>query len=774
MANEDSNAAIRAAQLAQAQARASAASAKLSETQARDILAEIIRLTQGLDSEFLEASNNLSDLDDVVAARTNLGLGSAALQPDTAFLQSDNNLSDITDEALARGALGIGTMGVQDADSVFIEGGRVIVSDDPVDLLEVATKQYVDDNSGGSGGADWTVGICRIYAIDFVNGNDSNLGYADPASSSSVDYAIACQLAGTRALKTFAGLAAIFPRYGNGRQVEIVVANGGVNISQTYSGAISDFLGGSSGYSGSCPTVRGTGTNTTAGCVAFDGSSADVTYQGAITGTGMNSAGYKPTGTPTTSVVQCVLFAGGSPSFATELAIPSGLRVRFDANTATVALRNVCRHVCQVSGGDTLTWTTALPATPTSSDVFYIEQAGYTSGGFALGSNSNARSSNMQVSGGAFSSTVTTDNMRINFTACQLAGITSTNDLDCTLIQTFNHPVYGNLTVGGNRSSGSCIFITARTCSVTNLVSTGSVTATNVSTFTMGNGFACSGTIVVSTPLAGAMGGTGAVVGTTARLVNNSIAFGSNGGLTGGYYSIQQLSVNNSPLPGIFLRAEGLVLDLGAQATTSSSITGSGNANYGLDLSEAKNCTIFINVTNPPTLTGTLGNVVMADGRLLTWTQCVNSGAGVVDQAGNRIIPSTATSLGYRQPALTKLKFAGKLFGGAGAAFTYIADSIEATVNNTLPFRYGTLGFAAVFIYITPMANNMANACTVTLYRNGSAASTPISIPAGSTVQVVGSTIVNFSHTDQYDVRVDVAGADAGNSLTLSVTVEGY
>src|SRR4051812_22613317 len=42
-------------------------------------------------SAFLVASNNLSDLTDVAAARTALGLGSAALQPSSAFVSATAN-----------------------------------------------------------------------------------------------------------------------------------------------------------------------------------------------------------------------------------------------------------------------------------------------------------------------------------------------------------------------------------------------------------------------------------------------------------------------------------------------------------------------------------------------------------------------------------------------------------------------------------------------------------------------------------------------------------
>lgn len=55
----------------------------------------------------LVAANNLSDLANISAARTNLGLGSAATQASTSFLARTSNLSDLADVATARSNLGV-------------------------------------------------------------------------------------------------------------------------------------------------------------------------------------------------------------------------------------------------------------------------------------------------------------------------------------------------------------------------------------------------------------------------------------------------------------------------------------------------------------------------------------------------------------------------------------------------------------------------------------------------------------------------------------------
>jgi hypothetical protein len=54
--------------------------------------------------------NNLADLWNVVTARTNLGLGTAATQNSNAFASVNNNLSDLSSGAAARSNLGLGTI----------------------------------------------------------------------------------------------------------------------------------------------------------------------------------------------------------------------------------------------------------------------------------------------------------------------------------------------------------------------------------------------------------------------------------------------------------------------------------------------------------------------------------------------------------------------------------------------------------------------------------------------------------------------------------------
>ena len=72
-------------------------------------------------------------------------------------------------------------------------------------------------------------------------------------------------------------------------------------------------------------------------------------------------------------------------------------------------------------------------------------------------------------------------------------------------------------------------------------------------------------------------------------------------------------------------------------------------------------------------------------------------------------------------------------------------------------------------------SDTMANACTCTLYKNGSATAMQVSIPAATVANtkfVDAAHPILFADGDDYVLRLDDAAADGGNSLNVTAVIE--
>ncbi len=607
--------------------------------------------------------------------------------------------------------------------------------------------------------ADWPVANVRVYAVDFVNGNDAHAGFADAAGTSAGQYATACQAAGAVAKKTFAGLAAIFPRSGAGRNVEIVIANGGVNTQQAYGVGLDTFLGGVFGYN--ALAVRGTGTNVTAGCTAFDGSTADVTYQGGITVPTLHVAGYNPVGASTTSL-PCQLAGGGAAALPAEPSAPLGWRVRF---ASTSSLPNQCRQIAQVIGGNQIIPQTAFSGIPANGDVFYVEQAGVVTTGTLLsfgagGNGPNNTTTQYNVGGVRDTGTLRVINAVARLIFCGCATLIANGSDQLIVSQTFAHPVLGSLVIGGGvRSEGSASYTTGLLCNATGLVAATGFTAAFCQQLLFGvgcyggdlswqNNFAPIGLDLLTAPQIGT-----ATVLAPPRL--KSLLASAIRGQIGGCI------INGAgALPAISLRG---VCDLSfSQGVCSGNL---GNNDVGLDLTASRNSRIVIGTV--PTVTGALGDIRVAGGQIISWAQAIAT--GLVDSAGNRIVGPT--------PPLGALKFTGVLFGAVGPVTSGMADgSPSLLVANDFPVRYPTslrLLTRLRVIALATSTNLIGN--TVTLFKNGVATIMTVTVPAGT---AVGTKFVDSAHPilfadgDDLALVIANAGADVGAVTRIGATLE--
>lgn len=628
------------------------------------------------------------------------------------------------------------------------ESGALSLTADP--LLPVTTPTGTSINVGQNIAASWPIAITRVYAIDSTRPDDSGAGFADPATSSAADYALACQAAGAVAKKTWAGLLAIFPKDLNGHLFEIIVAAG------TYA-EIPLVLSGLVGVPSNCD-VRGTRTDATAGVTKFDGSIADCTAAGGVTAAGMNAGGYNPTAGATTTSVPCQLNGGGAAGFAAEPARPLGCRMRFDVATATAALRNVCRGIIQQTGTNTLTPMTALPAAPAVGDVFYIEEGGVIVNGGTL--DGGARGTiQLQLIGLRSTGTFTLRGGGWNLAG---VGLGALNDVETGVIifnRSYAHPVRGTLTVGGGvRVEGQALHQGSLDLRPGGAVNVGSTVLT-FNTFiesadVVGPWVWAGGCQVANVPQNQSTLAAG--IGTVLPLITPCRVLGSMA-WTGVANGIGRVDVQNAgALPAIVIKGATYI---GFEFLVSGS---TGNNDVGLDLVQAARA--VIDISTLPTVTGALGDVRLADGTIVSWAVAA---LGIRDTKGN-VISSISTTQKYLVG-----KFSGGILGGAGATTSYLADIGTLPTANLTAIRYPTSQRFVTRLSVFVTQNSMAAATSVTLYKNNVATALTLNVAAGVTGNIFASSAgIFFSDEDDFAIVLGNPG-DATHTLVCAATIEG-
>src|SRR5690554_4131025 len=132
------------------------------------------------DSRFLNETDNLSDLTNVAQARSNLSVYSKS-ESDSRFLSKTDNLSDLTNVAQARSNLSVYSKSESDSRFLNLSGGvltgKLTLDGDPVDSLHAATKQFVDDSV--SNRVLGVTSISQIANSDAPVGSMFNLSLGD-------------------------------------------------------------------------------------------------------------------------------------------------------------------------------------------------------------------------------------------------------------------------------------------------------------------------------------------------------------------------------------------------------------------------------------------------------------------------------------------------------------------------------------------------------------------------------------------------------------------
>jgi hypothetical protein len=626
--------------------------------------------------------------------------------------------------------------------------------------------------------ADWPVTNTRWYAVDDATGNDAYAGYSDISAAD----------AWTKPKKTLSGLGAIIPRIGNDRKIAILVGGGG----QSYADALQALIGNTQGYAANS-YVRGTSTNPTAQAVAGSDSIEDATFCGAITATGMNVSGYSCTGSSTATRTVCTKVGGGAPGFSAEPALPFGARIRFDNSVGTTtqaALRNVCRTILRTVASDTLqvALDAPLPATPGVGDTLYIEMPGVNIPATILQLNGSAA---IQLVGLQFTAGFQLGNLnpgvsnnRISF--CHFVNIVSQFST-FSFTKVYGHTSLGSLTVGGVRLSSTyntmmCNNSFQEACIV------GQATIGRPSYLNMSNQSAFMAGIIVE---GGAMGPNDALTnGVTvgAGVIGNStstapIRFLRTTGpaidIRGCRVSIACCVIVAGSVVGCSIRGTS---DVSNQASTIGfpgyiqGEDGATTSDVGLDFNSSSASTPGFNsaglsrfrhgLGNNSNITGTNGDIRLAGGKIISWSQLNQT--GIVDRQGNILWSVIGPSW--------ILTLSGFILGDAGSTTSYLANTGPiAGGSNFGPCEFPTSTRLITRLRFKPEVNTFTTNVVATLYKNGTATTLTVTIPAGSTSVVTDAATsheVLYADGDVLAVVLSNAG-DSGKSLVGMCTLEG-
>lgn len=541
---------------------------------------------------------------------------------------------------------------------IFVEeGGQestlwVLITPNPI-VLGTTALTYEEIGSA----AEW-VGT-RYFAVDYDNGDDGHTGYSDVSMAD----------AGTKAIKTLEHLSEILPVNGNGQTAVVAIrARAAGATYRNIANTADDDLSLHSVFGYQQLIVRGTDTIATASATAFANDTADKICCGAQIFSGTNTAGYNPTGTPTTSIIDCQKVGGAAAALSTEPALV-GKRIRFDSATATVALRNVCGMIWSNTSTQ-ITMSANLGTAPSTSDIFYIEEPATAVNSVLVHSNNATNialppsfaQSGIQIVGfKAVSSAAPTLEIRgpvalvnvcwidiPNGTSFSAASCVGPADLRFTNTYTDEALAPATITVGaGVRVNGG---ITVSSCGTCTILHSANITARfqilTLQSFSVGGGcYSALGALVQGCGTSVAVSNLGGIVlgnqgsSTVRRLrttstFTESIAFSRSNAVLHG---IDITGVGATPC----IAVNGINLNLGIHDVVGST----GNTGIGLNLANARDCSILMGTIAANTFTGTAGQDVAGAGPVF-YVHADYARCDLKDAGGNHIQGSGLSTIG--------------------------------------------------------------------------------------------------------------------------------
>lgn len=224
-----------------------------------------------------------------------------------------------------------------------------------------------------------------VFCVDYdglvLAGNDATAqpGYSPALSTPTATRDAALAAARLTPFKTLEMVGKLLPRFGNNasllilalpRAAKATYRNGANTADQDM-----DFLSATYGWKYRLFSATSD----------FTRSAADKILCGFAVVSGTNPSGYNPTAT-TANDVPCQNAGGGTATIPSETngwSTVTGKRIRFDAATATTALRNQCRSVCR-NTATKITPGLDTSAAPSTSDVFFVEEPALVLGNAAM------------------------------------------------------------------------------------------------------------------------------------------------------------------------------------------------------------------------------------------------------------------------------------------------------------------------------------------------------------------------------------------------------